>query len=120
MNIGKLSAIVALTAALGTGSALAATGADDESGFTTLGIDISGAGSSAESVHQFLAGLAPDTRRELLGGCQTAVSYPVSYAPNVVAFCATATGAAGSGMSSVLGYAPVERRAGPAMGGTAY
>jgi hypothetical protein len=126
MYIAKLAAIAALTTALGASAALAAaataTGADDQTGFTTLGIDISGAGRSPASVQQFLAGLAPDTQRSLLSGCQTAIANPVSYAPNVVAFCETATGNVGAGMQP-LGFAPVEPSTVPSMGaggGAAY
>ncbi len=117
MTIGKLTAIVALAAGLGSGAALAASGPDDTTGLTSLGIDISRAGGSSESVQQFLAGLAPDTQRAVLSGCQTALANPSTYAPNVIAFCQTANGNAGFGMSPALGFAPVEPTTVPAMGG---
>ena len=91
MTIGKLTAIVALATGIAA-AAPALASWDDETGFTSLGVDITTAGSSPAAVQQFIAGLAPETQRGLLNGCQTAVTYPSTYAPSVVAFCDTAIG----------------------------
>ena len=109
MYIGKLTSIFALTAALGAASpALAASGPDDQTGLSTIGVDISRAGGSADSVQQFLAGLARDTQNLLLNGCQSAIANQAGYAANVIAFCETATGVGAPVASSALGFAPEE------------
>ena len=106
MKIGKLTAIVALTAALGaSGSALA--GWDDETGLTTLGIDISRAGGTPETVNQFIAGLTPEGQRGVLNGCQTALAQSAGYAQSVISFCQNALGA-GVQPAPMLGFAPDE------------
>jgi hypothetical protein len=92
MNIGKLTAIAALAAGIGaTAPALASL--LDETGLNSLGIDISHVGAGPESAQQFIAGLAPDTQRAVLNGCQTAVTFPVSYPHEVRVFCQDAIGA---------------------------
>ena len=106
MKIAKITAIVAMTAALGAStSALAAW--DDETGLTSLGIDISRAGSTPEAVNQFIAGLNPEGQRSVLNGCQTAVADSVGYAPPVISFCENALSGGGAGASTqVLGFVP--------------
>lgn len=113
MNIGKLSAAVALAAGLGLATPALAqsvvedsapTGAADETGQTMLGIDISMAGRSPEAVSEFIAGLAPDTQRGLIGGCQTAVEYPGGHHQSVVGFCTTALEVTMGGPP--MGFAP--------------
>ena len=113
MNIGKLSAAVALAAGLGLAAPALAqdvfddtapTGAADETGQTTLGIDISMAGHSPEAVAAFIAGLAPDTQRGLIGGCQTAVEYPAGHHQSVIGFCTTALEVTMGGPA--MGFAP--------------
>jgi hypothetical protein len=115
MYIGKITTLLStlgLAAALAAGTALAQdytgdkTGQDDTTGLSAIGIDISTVGTEAASVHQFVAGLAPETQRGVLGGCQTVVNYPANVAPNVVEFCQTAIGIAPAGPA--LGFAAEE------------
>jgi hypothetical protein len=107
MNIGKLTAIIAMTASIGAVGPAFAAGSDDETGMSMLGIDISRAGTSQENFQQFVAGLAPDTQRLFLRGCETAMADPAAYAPNVFAFCQTALNVA-TPASPVLGFIPEE------------
>ncbi len=87
------------------------SGIDDTTGVTAIGVDISGIPATQGSVQQFLAGLAPDTQRGVIGGCQTVVSFPAGVAPNVVEFCQTAVGGAPAS-SMLMGYAPEARLTG--------
>jgi hypothetical protein len=114
MNIGKLTLILSVTALLGAASPVLAdetlTGPDDQTGLSTLGIDISSVGGSSAAVGQFLAQLPPDTLRGVIGGCQTAVTSQSGYAPAVVGFCRTALNQAPAG-APALGYAQEPNRA---------
>ena len=65
-------------------------GADDLTGVSTLGVDISGVGSSATAVHAFLSQLGPDGRRAVISGCRTYLSAQEDAAPTVIPFCETA------------------------------
>lgn len=120
MNIGKITAtlsILGLTAGITAGAALAQdvlsettpSGIDDTTGLSAIGIDITTAGTGPAEVQQFIAGLAPETQRGVLGGCQTAVTYPANIAPNVVQFCENALGAAPAA-GTVMGFAPPEEQ----------
>jgi hypothetical protein len=88
MTIGKITAILALSAALGA-STSALAGWDDETGLSSIGVDITRAGSSPEAVSNFIATLNPEGQRGLINGCQTAVVQPAGYHENVIGFCQT-------------------------------
>lgn len=118
----KFASAVAVVAALGASPAFAQNlfddttnqgGPSDQTGLTSIGIDISRAGGSPEAVQQFIAGLNPEAQRGVLNGCQTAIANPVSYSTSVLAFCDTAVGGnvAGGGM---LGFAPEAPMVAPA------
>lgn len=116
MAYAKILSTVALVAALGavspafaqsidmTTSSTSGGGPADETGLTTLGIDISRAGGTPDSVQQFIAGLNVEAQRGVVNGCQTALANPVSYSGSVLAFCQNAVGAQASG--PMLGFAP--------------
>jgi len=78
-------------------------GPSDQTGLTSLGIDISRAGGSPEAVAQFIAGLNYEAQRGVLHGCQTAIANPVSYSTGVLSFCQNAVGTGSSG--GALGFA---------------
>ena len=121
-NFTKFASAFALVAALGAVSPALAQdlfsdtttmgGPADQTGLTSLGIDISRAGGSPELVQQFIAGLNPEAQRGVLNGCQTAIANPVSYSTSVLAFCQTAVGAGTSG--GLLGFAPEAPMVAPA------
>ena len=94
MNIGKISATVALVTGLGLAvPALAVDettfrgGPDDETGLTTLGIDITGGTGAAQDPSTFLAGLEPQAQQMVINGCRTAIDNPVGYHGTVLGFC---------------------------------
>ena len=58
-----------------------------DNGTNDLGIDITQAGSTPDSIHRFLAGLAPDTRRIVERACQRVLRVQVNISPPVVSFC---------------------------------
>jgi hypothetical protein len=97
MNIAKLTTILSFTAVLAVAAPSlsfansSSDPANDDTGQASLGIDISTAGDNPAEVHQFLGTLASDTRREVLGGCETILSGPADTAANVVSFCENAT-----------------------------
>jgi hypothetical protein len=64
--------------------------ADDLTGMSTLGVDVSGVGTSASAVHAFLSQLSPETRHAVIGGCQTYLTAQEDAAPTVIPFCETA------------------------------
>lgn len=113
MAIAKFLSTVAFVAALGAVSpALAASnGPADETGLTTLGIDISGVGGSSQAAQQFIAGLNADAQRSVINGCQTALANPVSYSGSVLAFCENAVSVESG---PVLGFAPAAPIVAPA------
>jgi hypothetical protein len=90
------AAVAALVASLSLGalpaSAHAPFASDDNSGMSTLGVDISTVGSDPASVHQFLSQLSPDARSAVIGGCHTYLSAQEDAAPTVIPFCQTAVG----------------------------
>ncbi len=99
MKMRTLAAILSVSTVVGlAGPAMALnsdnnSGPADDTGMTTLGIDISRAGGSSASVQQFLAQLPANTRDSVLNGCQSAVaSNDASFHPAVLAFCRTAVG----------------------------
>lgn len=121
MKIANLLSTAALVAALGIAApALAETtfdstsggGPADQTGLTTLGIDITRAGSTPDSVHQFIAGLNVEAQQSVISGCQTAVANPVSYAGSVISFCENAIGAGAT--TPMLGFAPLAPQVSPA------
>jgi len=94
MNIGKISATIALVTGLGMAfPALAVdettfrSGPDDATGLTTLGIDITGGTGVAQDPSTFLAGLEPQTQQMVINGCRTAIDNPVDYHVSVLGFC---------------------------------
>ena len=73
----------------------------DQTGETSLGIDISRAGDSPGGVAQFLAWLGPNSRTGVMGNCAQAVANPGRYHPFVLSFCQTAVSE-----QPALGFAP--------------
>ena len=63
---------------------------DMDNGVTDLGIDITQAGSTPQSIQRFLASLNPEARRAVEGACARIRANQASAAPPVVAFCITA------------------------------
>jgi hypothetical protein len=106
MKIGKITAALAFTAALGASASALAW--DDETGLTSLGIDISRAGSSPEAISTFIAGLNPEGQRGVLHGCEAAVSQPAGFHENVIGFCQTVVGLGGVPQTQMLGFAGEE------------
>jgi hypothetical protein len=113
MNIGKISATIALATGLGMAAAAFAeessqrSGPDDETGLTTLGIDITGGTGVEQDPSIFLTGLSPDTQQMVINGCQTAIDNPVGYHYRVLGFCGEliATGS-GAFVETALGFVP--------------
>lgn len=110
----KFAAAIAVVGALGAvtpafaqsafdNGPAAMNGPSDQTGLTSLGIDISRAGGSPEAVQQFIAGLNSEAQRGVLNGCQTAIANPVSYSTGVLSFCQNAVGTGPSG--GALGFA---------------
>ena len=94
MNIGKISATIALVAGLGMAFPAMAvdettfeSGSDDATGLTTLGIDITGGTGASQDPSTFLAGLEPQTQQMVINGCRTAIDNPVGYHVSVLGFC---------------------------------
>ena len=98
MTIRKLALIASVATLVGAASPVLAddsnsgmTGPNDDTGLSSLGVDISRVGGGAAAVGDFLAGLSPDAQRGVIGGCRTAVNSGGSgYSPAVVGFCRTA------------------------------
>lgn len=109
-NTAAALAIVGLTTAIGTAAwadqfeDTLDSGVNDTTGMSAIGVDISNAGTTPAQIHQFIASLAPETQKAVLGGCQTVASYPAGIAPNVVLFCDNALGAPARPMA--MGYMP--------------
>lgn len=59
----------------------------DETGMASLGIDISAAGTSPESVQAFLATLAPDVQTKVMNGCATINQDSTTVNARVASFC---------------------------------
>jgi hypothetical protein len=96
MKISKLIAILSLTTVMGAvAPALAETDSGgpptDDSGVSTLGIDIRHFGGSPENV---LAALSPSERRSLINNCESALRSPVDKSGTILSFCQGVTGAA--------------------------
>ncbi len=91
------AAAAALTASLAFAAlpAAADTNSDtirgnDLTGVTDLGVDISNVGGDSASVHHYLTSLSPETRRAVMGGCETALADQANVAPTVIPFCQSA------------------------------
>jgi hypothetical protein len=93
-RIAIAAAIAAVSASLTLAalpaSAHAPYASDDNTGMSTLGVDISGVGSDPSSVYQFLSQLSPDARQAVIGGCRTYLGAQEDAAPTVIPFCQTA------------------------------
>ena len=92
MKIVKLAGMAALVIGLGVAGASAGDntfngGAEDDSGFWTIGVDVINAGTTPQSVQQYVAGLGQSAARSVELACTTAIAYPNGYHPNVVTFC---------------------------------
>ena len=116
MKIGKLTAIASFAAVLAASQAWASDssfngGSEDETGFSTIGVDITNAGGTPEAVHQFVAQLASQTAQSVERGCQTALTYPSGYNSNVLAFCQNLQGSGAS--NEALGFMATERSKNP-------
>jgi hypothetical protein len=106
MIIRTTTAALALAASLLAVPALASDapnpiGPLDQTGVTTLGVDISRAGATPEGVQRFLAWLGPDSAHGVVDNCSQALSNPTRYHPFVINFCQTAVAD-----QTALGYAP--------------
>ncbi len=68
-------------------------GANDRTGLSTLGVDISGVANDPSAVHEFLAQRPVGGYPAVIGGCETALAGQQPTSGNVVDFCRIATGA---------------------------
>ena len=59
----------------------------DSTGKTTLGVDISAAGTTSADVQKFVAGLPSDQATKMKAGCKAAVADPANQNASVLAFC---------------------------------
>jgi hypothetical protein len=94
LSIYALSVVAVL--AVG-GSALAANAttngsANDDTGMASLGVDITGAGNTPDSVNSFVAGLSTVQQSGLRNGCQGIAADPTNANPKVVSFCTNLNG----------------------------
>lgn len=88
-----------LIAVLATGgSALAASGSATDSGgandtgMASLGVDITGAGNTPDSVSTFVAGLSAEQQTGVRNGCQSIAANPAKASPQVASFCTNLNG----------------------------
>ena len=89
MKISKLMAVLSLATAMGAvAPAFAATDSggppSDDSGVTTLGVDIRHFGGSPENV---LSALSPSERRALINNCESALRSPGDKSGTILSFC---------------------------------
>ncbi len=76
-----------------SGAAIAANTNDtDHNGMKSLGIDISSAGSTPESIKTFMASLTPDQAAKVKTGCETVVANQANQVAEVLSFCQAYTG----------------------------
>jgi hypothetical protein len=79
-----------------SGSALAANAgapdAADTTGMASLGVDISAAGTTPDSVSTFVSGLSAEQQSGVKNGCQVIAANPTSANANVLSFCKNLNG----------------------------
>jgi hypothetical protein len=68
------------------------TGTQDISGMATLGVDISGAGTTSANVKLFLAAMPAADAAKLVAGCETVIANQADRSASVLTFCQAATG----------------------------
>jgi hypothetical protein len=59
----------------------------DDTGLSTLGVDISGAGSTPAHIHEFLAGLPGNQAAQIKTACDYMVGHQVYQNQSVLSFC---------------------------------
>jgi hypothetical protein len=79
-------------AATATTNGPAAAGTADMTGMASLGVDISAAGTTPDSVATFVGGLSTDQQSGVKNGCQSIVANPTAASPNVLGFCKNLNG----------------------------
>jgi hypothetical protein len=75
----------ALAANATTGAA--ATGSADVTGMASLGVDISTAGHTPDSVSTFVSHLSAEQQSGVKNGCHSIIANPTTAGPNVLSFC---------------------------------
>ncbi|MEJ0097444.1 MAG: hypothetical protein WDM84_05265 [Bauldia sp.] len=94
-TIGRVTAVALLALATVAGPALANDHGNDSfkdpmtdnTGLSSLGIDIDPAGNNLDSLRAFLATLRPDQQRGLFNGCRYELDHSGDSNLNVLSFC---------------------------------
>lgn len=93
MTIGKLAAAAALTTLLFGSQAMAEQfgylngGAEDYTGISTIGVDVSHVGWAPSAAHAFVASLGPAKAEQVTNACEYALSDQTGYHTDVLVFC---------------------------------